>query len=99
MTIYLMSSPSLRGFGEYSYKPISMEEASRLLKGGFVSAIRYQSDADMLRDFLGIYVPINRGELKLEVGDSVIVIELPELDPSGNVSKVPKCIAMLTRTA
>jgi hypothetical protein len=99
MAIYLMSSPNLRGFGKYSYKSISMEEASRLLKGGFISAIRYQWDADMLRDFLGIHVPINREELKLEVGDSAIVIELPELDQSGNVSKVPKCIAMLTRTA
>jgi len=98
VTIYLMSSPSLRGFGEYSYKPISVEEASGLLKGGFVSAIRYQWIADTLRDLLGVHVPISRKEVKLEVGDSAVVVELAELDRTGNLSKASMCIGLITKT-
>jgi hypothetical protein len=82
--IYLMSSPNLRGFGEYGYKSITLEEASKVLREGkFVSAIRYQWDADMLRDLLGLYIPINRNPVELEVGDAAVVIELPEVTPFG----------------
>lgn len=101
MKMYLMSSPNLRSFGEYSYKSISLEEASRLLrKGKFVSAIRYQWDADMLRDLLGLYIHINRNPVELEVGDAAVVIELPEVDSSGaEMSRRPRCMGLLTRTA
>ncbi len=101
MKLYLMSSPSLRGFGEYRYKPITLEEASKMLQGGkFISGIKYQWDADMLRDLLGVYVPINRGAVDLEVGDAVVVVELPEVDPSGKrMSRRPRCIGLLERTS
>lgn len=99
MKTYLFSAPGLGGFGEYSYRSISLEEASRRLKGGFVSAVRYQWDADMLRDLLGIHVPINRGEVRLEVGDSAVVVEPPGTDPSGEASGRPPCVGLITRTA
>ncbi len=99
MKTYLLSAPSTSGFGEYSYRRISLEEASKLLKGGFVSAVRYQWDADMLRDLLGTYVPINRQEVRLEVGDSAVVVELPGTDRSGEASRRPPCISLFIRTA
>jgi len=100
MKMYLMSSPDLHGFGKYSYRSITLEEASKLLKEGkFVSAIRYQWNADMLRDLLGFFIPINREDVKLDVGDSAVVIELTDTDPPGKASRFPKCIGVLTRTA
>jgi hypothetical protein len=101
LKLYLMSSPSLGGFGEYKYKPITLDEASKLLQERkFISAVRYQWDADMLRDMLGVYVPINRGAVELEVGDAIVVVELPEIEPSGQqVSRRPRCIGLLERTS
>ncbi len=99
MKIYLMSSPDLHGFGEYSYKTITLEEALSALKGGFVSAVRYQWNADMLRDVLGIWVPINRADIRLEVGDMAVVVELREAYSTADAAKTPLCIGLLKRTA
>ena len=81
MKIYLMRSPELPCFGEFSYKQIDVEEARTLISSGkFISAIKYQWDADLLRDILGVYIPINRGEIKLEVGDVAVVFSFLEED-------------------
>jgi hypothetical protein len=99
MKVYLMSSPILREPGQYAYRRVSLEEASGMLKGGFVSAVQYQPAADMLRDLLGVTVPINRREARMEVGDMAVVVELPEPDPSGGVSGEGICAGVITRKA
>jgi hypothetical protein len=79
MTVYLMRSPELPCFGEFSYKQIDVEEARKLISSSnFISSIQYQWDADLLRDILGVYIPINRGEIKMEVGDVAIVFSFLE---------------------
>jgi hypothetical protein len=99
-----MRAPTLSGFGEYKYNSISLDEARELLtKGRFVSGIKYQWDADLLRDLLGIYIPINRGEARLEVGDTAVVFEFPPAETEGKVPsknlKTPLCVGLLKRTA
>jgi len=100
---YLMRAPILSGFGKYNYKSISLEEAREVLAGSsFVSAIKYQWDADLLRDLLGFYVPINRGEVKMDIGDLAVVFEFPEA-PAGSSNpdkdaRMPLCVGLLERT-
>jgi hypothetical protein len=79
MRVYLICSPVLPDFGEYSYKSISLDEARRILSSNkFISAIQYQWDADLFRDLLGIYVPVNRAAIKLDVNDIAVVFSFPE---------------------
>lgn len=101
MKVYLMSSINLGGFGEYSYRPLTLDEVSNMLRDGkFISAVRYQWDADVLRDLLGIHIPINRNRPELGIGDAAVVVELPEPDPSGmEMERRPRCIGLITRTA
>jgi len=100
---YLMRAPILPGFGSYSYQSITLEKARELLGEGFISAIRYQWDADLLRDLLGFYVQINRGAVRLELGDRAVVFEFPEASTDETAgqdrdAKAPLCIGLLERT-
>jgi hypothetical protein len=100
MKKYLMRAPILSGFGKYSYKSITLEEARGVLTGS--SAIKYQWDADLLRDLLGFYVPINRGETKMDIGDVAVVFEFPDV-PAGSANsdkdaRMPLCVGLLERT-
>jgi len=55
---------------------ISIQEAKELLANVFTSAIGHQSTAKLLTQLLGVNVPVNRTEIKLERGQQLIVFQL-----------------------
>ena len=51
----------------------------------FVSAVGHQATADFISKILGVEVPFNRIEIKLNENDDVIVFQLQERLPEGRV--------------
>ncbi len=104
MTVYVTLSRELPDFGEYSYTRITPEEAKEILSAGeYVSTIRYQWAVDILRDLIGMDIPLSRRDYKLEVGDVAIVFSTPMtpgIEPAEkDISQVPYCLGLLKRVA
>jgi len=78
-----LSSAVLTAFGTYRYSPLSPEEARHLIYGGFVSAIGHRETARAASEILGIEIPVNRVEVRMEPGDRAIVIRLRHRPPAG----------------
>jgi hypothetical protein len=57
-------------------RPIDLERVKSLLQLGFESVVGHQSTAEILSTLLGIEVPTNRTEIKLQSGDILIVFQL-----------------------
>ncbi|MGC8647172.1 MAG: STIV orfB116 family protein, partial [Thermoplasmata archaeon] len=64
---------------------IEVEEARRLVAEGFTSAIGHQATAEALTLLLGIPVPVNRVQVFLEPGDSLLAFSLRERLPEGKI--------------
>ena len=104
MSVYLISAPVLPDFGEYSYILVSTEEARAILSKGFISVVWYQWAADYLRDILGVNVRINRGNVRLEVGDTAAVFQMKKDFPEGvftkdDIEKGSYCFGLLKKNA
>jgi len=50
-----------------------------------VSAVGHESTAKLLSQLLGIEIPVNRIEIKIEYGDKLIVFQLLQRLPEGKV--------------
>ena len=103
MTVYLLNSAVLTEFGEYSYESITVEEARKILSGGFVSAIGHKGIAEFLSKLFEIDVPMNRIEIRMQPGDIAVVYKIaqrlppqPELTAE-NLEKVPYLLGLLKR--
>jgi len=57
-------------------REVSLQEATSLVKEGFTSAVGHQSTAEVLSTLLGVEIPFNRVQLKLEHGDKILVFQL-----------------------
>jgi hypothetical protein len=66
-------------------RPLSLEEAKDLLKGGFISVVGHQATAEILAILLGVEVPPNRVAITMREGDSLIVFQLLVRLPEGAV--------------
>jgi len=67
-------------------KKISLEEAKKILSsGGFISAIGHPSTAAILSQLLGVSVPANRIEVKLQPNQQLIVFQLNVRLPEGKI--------------
>jgi hypothetical protein len=86
MTTYILNSPVLTGFGDWCYSgPLSIEQAKRLLRDGFVSAIGHPATAELISALLGLEIPCDRKSVELNPGDRALVFRLLERLPEGLV--------------
>jgi hypothetical protein len=56
--------------------PINLGEVKALLKEGFESAVGHESTAQLLSTLLGVEVPPRRVQIKVGVGDTLVVFQL-----------------------
>jgi len=56
-------------------KKLSADQAYLKLQDGFISAVGHEDTAKFLTELLGIYVPCNRFNLRLENNDTLIVAQ------------------------
>jgi len=80
---YVLNSAVLTGFGTYRYSPIPPEEATRLLAGGFVSAIGHPEAARVASEILGVEIPVNRIEVHMEPGERAVILRLKHRPAAG----------------
>jgi hypothetical protein len=85
MTVYVLNSPVCTGWGVFSFRPVGIEEAKRLLTEGFVSAIGHEATAKALSKLLGMAIPLNRVAVRMEPGDKAIVFRLLKRIEEGRV--------------
>ncbi|MEM3423742.1 MAG: DUF1874 domain-containing protein [Nitrososphaeria archaeon] len=64
---------------------ITLEEVKEKLGGQFVSCIGHGSTAEFISQLLGIKIPMNRIQIKLEKEDELIVIQVMERIEEGKV--------------
>ena len=77
MRVALLNTSILTNFGEYSYQPLSLENAKLLIESqGFDSYIGHESTAEILSTLFGVEVPVNRSEYSQQNDMRAIVFKL-----------------------
>ena len=79
----VMNSAVITNYGTYRYSPLSAREAARLLAGGFMSAVGHPEAARAASEILGIEIPMNRIEVRMEPGERAVVVRLKSRPPAG----------------
>jgi hypothetical protein len=73
--VFLLNSAVLTSFGAYAYRPLALEQFKQLLPQA-TSYVGYPATADAIRILTGVSVNLNRGLIKMAVGDKAIVFRL-----------------------
>lgn len=77
MRIALLNTAVLTNFGEFSYQPISIANAKRMIESnGYESFIGHQATADILGSLLEVSVCVNRAEYSQQGRMKAIVFKL-----------------------
>lgn len=77
MTVYVLNSPIITDYGLWRLRgPIDAEQASDLLRAGFVSAVGHAGAARFLSELLALEIPFSRIQTRLEPGDCALVLRL-----------------------
>jgi hypothetical protein len=91
MARYILNSAVITSPGRYSYRLVGVEEARAWARrGDFISAIGYEETAQALSSILGVKVPAQRIEVRMEPGDEALVFRLrvrPEPGTKGNLGQ------------
>jgi hypothetical protein len=82
---YVLNSPIITGWGVFSFRPVTPEEARQVLADGFVSAIGHEATAQALTKLLGVAIPTSRTAIRMEPGDRAIVFRLLKRIEEGKV--------------
>jgi hypothetical protein len=84
--LYVLNTPVLTDWGEYSFRKLGEEEAVALLREEpFVSAVGHEATAHFLSWLTGISIPVNRVAIKMSEGDKAIVFRILMRLPEGKV--------------
>jgi len=74
---------------QINFKPIKFEEAKRILETkNVISYISHQSTAQVLSELLKREIPLNRSNLKLNKGDTLIVFQIYQRPKEGQIFSV-----------
>jgi hypothetical protein len=107
----LLNTSILTGYGTFSYRRLSLEEARRLVREfqqegkQIQSAIGHQSTAELLSRLLEFPVEVNRMEFKQTSDDAALIFKLRERTTEGKILSLEEIEAMgyefglLVRTA
>lgn len=81
-TLYLLNSPVLTAYGEWSFRgPLTIEEVRQIAREGFVSAIGHAATAEFLTHLLQVPVAAARITIAMQPGDRALVLRLLERLP------------------
>jgi len=64
---------------------VSLEQVKKLLSNGFTSAVGHPSTAQLLTKLLGVNVPVNRVQVKLDDNTILVVFQLLARLPEGKI--------------
>lgn len=81
--VTLLNTSVLTSYGSYTYEPLTLDEARRLIAEGFTSAIGHKETAEVLSELLNAYVAVNRIEYVQQPGEKAIVCDLRSRVPPG----------------
>ena len=89
---YLLNSAVIPNDGDYSYKKISIEEASKwLAKDKFVSIVGYKETCQAIRELFGYDLKSCRTKVNLLINDECLVVRLTcRLEDARNKGKLGK---------
>ena len=95
MARYILNSAVITSPGRYGYRLVGVEEARAWARhGDFISAIGYAETAEVLSAVLGVEVPAQRIEVRMEPGDEALVFRLKSRpDPSSKGTLGPEFVA------
>jgi len=90
MVLYVVNTPILSLSEEISeitvrVRKISVEEAKKILKNDFVSAVGHEATAKFMTQILQVEIPYNRIYVKYCPGDVAICTKLLQRLPEGKV--------------
>jgi Domain of unknown function (DUF1874) len=74
--IAILNSSILTTFGNYSYEPISIEEAKLLLQEGYSSYVGHKATNEIIEKLFNIELPYNRTMYNQQIGEKAIVFKL-----------------------
>ena len=84
--IYVLNSAVLTSFGVYRYTQITIGMARDMLRTNeFISAVGHEPTAKLMSKILGVEIPYNRMEVKMNIGDVAVVFRLKQRIPEGKV--------------
>lgn len=93
MSLLILNSPILTGWGKYSFRPLDVKEAQKVIKNyqkfegsSIVSAVGHETTALFLTSLLGVDIPCRRVKVSMpEDGNIAIVLRLQDRLPEGKV--------------
>lgn len=91
MARFILNSAVLTSPGRYSYRLVEADEARDWAqRGDFISAVGYPETAEVLAALLGVEVPVQRVEVRMQPGDEALVFRLktrPEPGKKGSLGQ------------
>ena len=91
---YVLNVPVLTNYGTFRFRKVTVEEAKKVLAGGFISAVGHEGTAKVLSELLGIEIPYNRQEIHMKPGDRAVVFRLLRRLPEGVVLSREELLAL-----
>jgi len=84
--LYLLNTSILPNEGEYQFTKSSKKEVREILQvSDWTSAIGHPATASVMSNILGISIPTNRVEIRMEKGDVAVVFKLAHRLPEGKI--------------
>ena len=94
MKVTILNTSILTSYGKFTYEPITVESAKKLVQVGFTSAVGHQSTCDILTSLLGVEIPLNRLQYKQETGETALVFKLKGRPEEGKILSVEEIEAI-----
>lgn len=90
--IAILNSTILTSFGNFSYTPLEINEAKKLLSEGFESFVGHDATNKMIELLLDVEVPYSREMYKQDTGAKAIVFKLNKRLDEGELLNTKEAI-------